>query len=245
MKKLKKPKKSILKYKWFLTAALSVVLLLLGSLVYFSTLSVLTDSDNKRNDFAMADLKAEVVEPDWEDKVEFGPDDEIAKKVQIKNTGTQPIFIRVALLPTLQLPPDKDQDPDEDDPLVLPLPTTGSDALLQLGGTDEEWLDGHDGFYYYLKQLPVGKESEPVLETVTLVKDKIDPSLLAFYEDANLIIDVKVEAIGLTQWAYRDAFWQGATPTTSPLKEVDEKWQELTVVPDAADLAKKQEAKKK
>lgn len=225
MKKKKRTKRGTT-HKGILLIAALVSLLVISSLIYYTTISLLKDHKHKRNDFAFADLSAEVVENDGKGFVapeKLETDQPITKKVQIKNTGGQPIFVRVMLFPTFTKV--------EDDDLTLSLPATfeGDKPILSFQPNEQQnWLFGEDGYFYYLKKIEVGKLSDSVIETVVIHKENFPEDLADEYAEANLAVEVKVEAIGLTQWAYRDAFWQGEIPESGGLKTVDTSLEKLT-----------------
>ena len=51
---------------------------------------------------------------------------------------------------------------------------------------------------------------------------KLSDQLSDQYHDATFVLSLKVEAINCAEFAYRDAWWQGTTPTDQPLKAVDD-----------------------
>lgn len=237
---MKKLKKHLFGHRGWLALGAVVSLCVLGGLIYYTTVSLLKDKDQERNDFAFADLRVEVDEPGWTDLEGFDSEEPIDKEVIIKNTGTQPILVRVMLLPSIL----KEAEEAGEAPLLLPSSYTYEGETTQENSDDKsilkfelnttDWKDGGDGYFYYLDYIPVADpptDRLTLLKTVQLIKENLPEGLRSDYDGARLTIDVKAEAIGLSKWAYQDAFWQGTEPTDSPLadiaktyKEIVEKW---------------------
>ncbi|MBP1042332.1 hypothetical protein I6N95_15030 [Vagococcus sp. BWB3-3] len=195
---------------------------LLGSLVFLSLLVIVNgllgstwalnrNTESKPNDFSVGDVKATLVE-EFTSPTKTEVDQAYTKKVTVKNTGEAPIFIRVLVVP--QILSKKDVTGNQ---LLLPA-TIGTEVQLDLNTTD--WVDGEDGYYYYLKPVDTGKESAQLFSSVTL-SNLVDESA---YDGAKLTIDVKVESINVTKWAYQDAWWNGDAIkwSTGVLKTIDD-----------------------
>lgn len=192
-------------------------ILVILALTYLTTSALLTDKDEKQNAFKVGDLRAQIEET-FDESLPLTVGEAREKEVWIKNTGEQDSLVRVLLLPTME----KDLGVST---LSLPASFTGEQPTLTFE-TNEDWLLGEDGYFYYLKTLSPGEKSSEVLKEVTVNPDHLSEDLKTDYDGAKLTIDVKVEAIGTTEWAYRDAFWQGNEPTQKNLQTVDQKWAE-------------------
>ncbi|MEO1769391.1 hypothetical protein [Candidatus Enterococcus ferrettii] len=195
--------------KLYVALALSGLLLLLGGsyLVY----AAMTATDREENDFRVGQVET-AIEEDFEIRTELPLDFLVKKEVLIKNTGTINQFVRVMVSPQVQAAITGDVQNKQ----VLPL-KIGTDLILE-EMTAADWLDGEDGYYYYIKEAV-----EPKKATSKLFKKvKLSDQLRDRYHDAELIITIKAETVNCTEFAYRDAWWQGNTPTTGPLKAVDD-----------------------
>ncbi len=183
------------------SALLALMLALLGLYLVKGTMSWLRAFDAASNRLSAEDpeLHASAVdifhEPD--DPVE--PNDEIVKKVGATNTGKRDIFVRLMVFPVMT---SKDGQP---------LPASIGKEVHLIGLNNTTWRDGGDGYYYYLKTLgPAGSPtatSDLLFQAVTL-----DPSLSSEYQNADLEIDVRIEAIETMGLSYRTAFWGNQNP---------------------------------
>ena len=198
--------------KFYLFIAVSCLLLLLGGsyLVY----AAMTAEDNKENDFLIGQVETELDEVFNEDIQEIKKNTSVTKTVKVKNTGTINQFIRVMILPEVRT--SIAGDPGNYQILSLKL---GTDLILE-GLDATEWVDGEDGYYYYIKEaLEPGKPTTALFEKIRL-SDQISDQ----YHDATFTISLKVETINCAKHVYRDAWWQGVVPSVNgdPLKIVDE-----------------------
>lgn len=195
----------------YLGLALAALLLLIGGsyLVY----AAMTASDRKENDFQIGQVETKIFEENFEeDLTETVKDQSRTKEVRIQNTGTIKQFVRVMVLPEVRTGIVGDNQNEQ----VLPL-KIGTDIILEEMVT-ADWIDGGDGYYYYIKEAVKPNEFTSYL----FKKVKLSDQLGRQYNQAKLSITLKVEAINCAKFAYRDAWWQGATPTESPLKEVED-----------------------
>ncbi|MDR0847032.1 MAG: hypothetical protein LBN08_05930 [Lactobacillales bacterium] len=83
--------------------------------------------------------------------------------------------------------------------------------------TDDLWLDGGDGYYYYKKALAPGERTEQPLFTHAQLKH-----YNRAFKDATLIVDATQETITTYGYAYRAEWWAGQTPRQGKLKAVDQ-----------------------
>lgn len=204
--------------KVYLLVALSFLLLCIGGgyLVY----AAMTAQDQKENDFLIGQVETKLEEDFNEDITEIRKATSVEKRVTIKNTGTINQFVRVMVLPEVRTTIDGDDENEQ----VLPL-QIGTDLSLEWLDSSK-WIDGGDGYYYYVeKALEPNTSTTALFESVRL-SDKLDKR----YHDADFSISLKVETINCAKYAYRDAWWQGIEPTTagSPLKTVDDALKNMT-----------------
>lgn len=197
----------------YLVVILTCLLLLVGGgyLVY----AAMTDTDRKENDFQVGQVETKIFEEKFDETMtEVTKGATVPKEVRIENVGTIKQFVRVMVLPEVQ-----STVTGETIKQVLPL-KIGTDVELSemdTAGWNADWIDGGDGYYYYQHALDPKARTGYLFKTVKLVNQLEDR-----YHDASLTITLKVETINCAEFAYRDAWWQGVTPTNQPLKAVDD-----------------------
>ncbi|MGG5329945.1 TasA family protein [Enterococcus sp. AZ163] len=187
---------------------MALVLLMIGG-GYF-VYAAMTAQDQKANDFQVGQVETKIEEVFNENIQEVNLDNSIEKDVSIKNTGTINQFVRVMVLPEVR------SFINEDDSYVQILPLIiGKD--LELENMDANWLDGADGYYYY-----IGSEVAPDESTNRLFESiKLSSSLSEQYHESDFSIYLKVETINCEESAFRNAWWQGEIPLEEPLKTID------------------------
>ena len=194
----------------YLGLALICVLLLIGGsyLVY----AAMTATDREENDFRIGQVETRIDEIFDENITEIPIDTSIQKEVRIQNIGTIKQFVRVMVLPEVRTSIVGDAQNEQ----VLPL-AIGTDLVLENMETSD-WLNGGDGYYYYTKEAVAPDQFTSYLFKTVKLSDQLSDR----YNEADLSITLKVESINCAEFAYRDAWWQGTTPTASPLKDVDD-----------------------
>lgn len=105
-------------------------------------------------------------------------DGSVKNDVQIKNDGDIPAYIRVKVVVTWK---------DEHGNVYGAAPAPGTDYTWQIPGTD--WVKGKDGFYYYTKPVPAGKETS-VLLTNCKLRDGVKAP-----DGYKLSVDIHAQAI--------------------------------------------------
>lgn len=207
--------------KWtVLVSALLLSFVIVSVAILGYTYSSEKQSETKNNDFALGDLRTELVEV-FENRVETKIGEKIEKKVLVKNTGETDQFIRVMVIPEV-IKKGKDAEPD----VLLPA-TVGKEVLLldkddKPITDDNYWINGKDGYFYFVRGLNVNKNSKLLFNKVQLVNVNDE------YLNAELSVHLRVESIGTTKWAYRDAWWDGETPISgNSLFSIDKKLQVL------------------
>jgi len=205
---------------------LAVLLVLGGTLAWF------TSADFVRNPLRRAEpaLEFTVVEVD-----EFDPEPEdglYTKRVGAQNVGDIPAFVRLLVLPVFKL---EDGGPQPTLlPAVLgtepgPVPADANVIIEDFNlatwngtaWTGGNWVDGGDGYYYYLNRLDpetstdIDGLNENLFEHLRLV------AMPAGYENATLVIEVKCEALEVKN--YREGWWgiigNTPAPTDPPFSE--------------------------
>lgn len=200
-----KSKKKVVHFLWILPAL--AVLLLIGSVTAYAAMMM---SEEKVNLFQVGNLQTKVKEV-FTEPTTIKPNESVTKEVSVENTGTVDQFVRVMLQPEIRL---------ENGESTRLLPSKiGEEVLLELNLTD--WTLGEDGYYYYLNVLKSGTPNNTTKNLFTEVKLKQDLGLE--YHNATFNLLVKVEAINCAKYAYRDAWWQGSTPSSGALEAIDKK----------------------
>lgn len=132
--------------------------------------------------------------------------DTVTKEAKVKNTGDISMFVRVMVFPTLVA---------SDGKTLLEAQLNNQLVLEDLDTND--WKDGGDGYFYYLKELGPGAETPELFKSV-----KINDNTGGNYEDSRLTITLMAESVETGKWYYRDAWWESAMPSAGPLKDVDD-----------------------
>lgn len=219
-KKLRKSSRSALflskKKVFILLGVVSSTMVFLYSMA--QTYAALTDADQVKNDFKIGNVQAEV-EEEFQPPTILEPDIDYVKKVTVKNTGEQPIFIRVLSIPVFT------KKQTDGSLLLLPIKNQAGEGILTIDYNFVDWTDGNDGYFYYNQKLAEGEISRPLFERVKMNSNTITDD----YIGVNLTFEIKSEAIGITKYGYRDAWWQGKTPTSTPLMTIDAHLKELTI----------------
>lgn len=202
------------KHRLYIPVIFGLLLLLIGGtyLVY----AAMTAQDEKHNYFQVGEVETKLVEV-FDDRItEIAKGVEVEKKVKIENAGTIKQFIRVMVLSEVKGTITGDSDHQQLLPLV-------AGTHLTYNKMSNNWADGGDGYYYYLKAVNPKQETDYLFESVTLADNLADR-----YHNADFSIYLKVEAINCVEFAYRDAWWQGNTPGDGdPLKTIDEALDDL------------------
>lgn len=207
-KKIRKFKK--FKYKKIVLATAVLLISLLAIMGLNAVYAALTDSDKETNDFQIANLKGEITEkftPPTKDKP-IQPGDTYPKEVKVTNASNAPFFVRVLVISEVQAK----------DGTLLPS-EIGKDIKVDL---DKSWIQGEDGFYYYLKKVSEKEETVPVFKTVKLITTYEED-----YEQATMKIALKSETVTSAGDNYRKAWWQGQVPKDKNLKIVDNELQKI------------------
>jgi hypothetical protein len=137
---------------------LALVVLVLGMLTISGSLAWVVRSSEVTNTFTIGEVKAEI---DQSSGV-------------ITNTGTVPVYVRVALMPIWQ---------DGED--VLGLTSEGTYTLV----CNQDWFQAEDGFYYYEKIL------NPKSTTQLVTKCVVNENLGDVYKGKTFTLNMVVSFI--------------------------------------------------
>ena len=133
-------------------AILLVALIFLSSLAIGGTLAyVLTNSSSLTNSFVTADMSCEIVE-DFSNGTE-------KRNVCVKNTGDAPAYIRVKLLPYWY-------DKQEENIVAM-------SAWAPLFTAGNGWVQGQDGYYYYVSPVKPGECTAVLISSISLKQDEV------------------------------------------------------------------------
>jgi hypothetical protein len=217
LKKIKRKNNILSKKQLSLYLSLMITLIMLSFGVY-QTHAALMDKDQKQNDFRIGNVETEIVE-EFDPPAVFEPDTDYVKKAAVKNTGEQAIFVRVLALPMLT------KKQSDGSVLLLPATTGGPTSVLTIDYNLTDWLDGADGYFYYKKKL---NKNETTTNLFTKVRMNA-ATITEEYAGANLTFELKAEGIGISPFAYRDAWWNGQQPTREPLTTIDDLLKDQTL----------------
>lgn len=195
---------------FYMIVILTCLLLLIGGgyLVY----AAMTARDRKENDFRIGQVETKLFEENFdEDMTGVKRNESVPKEVRIENNGTIKQFVRVMVLPEVR----KSVVGDDQNIQLLPL-SIGAGADMELERMDAKWVNGGDGYYYYTDSLAPKARTDYLFRSV-----KLSNQLEDRYNQASFKISLKVETINCAEFAYRDAWWQGITPTDGPLQTID------------------------
>lgn len=174
-----------------------VVRVFIGVFIVISIISVTVlgknfiSSDSIKNKFSLGSIETEITEKFDPQKIWDG--NKTNKKVSIKNTGKSSELIRVSLIPRWV---DENENPWAGDSNLIQLNLNENNlAGLNKDNIDDLWIDGKDGYFYYMSKLESGSVTKELLKSVEIKKDSIQNSLKEKYNGKKVKVDVKVEAI--------------------------------------------------
>ncbi len=154
-----------------------------GSMAYY------TSSSDAANKFIAGDVNIEIKE-EWEHKDSW--DGKIKdKKVKIQNETDTDTLVRVSITPRWIK---EDETPFSGDVSSNTITLNFTENLKDMP-TENYWVKGEDGYYYYLKKLTGNTETTELLSSVSIKEDIVLPEE---YKDKILTVDVKAEAIQAT-----------------------------------------------
>ncbi len=178
--------------KWVNLFLLSLSLLCL-SLVVINTNANIYSRDKKSYPVKEGNLSLALLDPDKNGDGTLTVSTPKNRPIRVKNEGQVNQFVRVMALPIVT----------NSDGVQIQAVTT--ELLKGLNVTD--WKMGEDGYFYYLKKLEAGKETELLFNQVESTTE------------GTLTLKLKVEAITAEGDSFVEAWWL-ETPTTEPLVDI-------------------------
>ncbi|WP_255993646.1 BsaA family SipW-dependent biofilm matrix protein [Clostridium perfringens] len=149
-----------------------VVKVLFGVLAVTSIISITVFGENFisldsiENKFSLGSIETEITEK-FDAPNEWNGSN-INKKVSIKNTGKSSEFIRVSLIPRWV---DENENPWAGDSNIIQLNLNENNlASLDKDNIDDLWINGNDGYFYYMAKLESGSVTKELLKSVEIKK---------------------------------------------------------------------------
>lgn len=190
-----------MKKKILALAAIAICLSIIG----YSTLAFYTSSQKDENVITSGNVKIELEEwADSEKKIPYEdqyPNNEVTgilpgvsttKIVEVKNTGDNPVWIRVDVKKDIQL---KDG-------------TNADVGLMTMDYDLTHWTLWTDGYYYYNERLDAGQTTEPLFASVSF-----DEGMTNEYQNCTAKVEVTAYAVQVANngTTFRDALgWPSA-----------------------------------
>ena len=167
--------------------AIGAVLVLCLSMLIYSTIAYFNTADTARNVITAGDIKIELQETainndgdeilfeQSQERFNVMPGQDVSKIVRVKNTGSNPAYIRVEVQKAIALAADSHGDVDLD--------------LVSLDFDSEKWTLRNDGYYYYNEPLAPGETTAALFRNV-----KFDTGMGNMYQGSSATIKVAAEA---------------------------------------------------
>ena len=187
--------------------AIGAVLVMCLSMLIYSTIAYFNTADTARNVITAGDIKIELQETAIRDGEEIlfeqsqerfnvMPGQDVSKIVRVKNTGSNPAYIRVEVQKAIALAADSHGDVDLD--------------LVSLDFDGDSWRLGSDGFYYYDQPLAPGETTAALFRNV-----KFDTGMGNMYQGSTATIKVSAQATQVKNNG-TDVFSAAGWPDTDP-----------------------------
>ncbi len=169
---------------------LSVSAVILGLSLVGGSLAWFTASDSVENKFKTLNVKAEIVEDfDEENAYQMVPGDTIKKDVDIKVDSSAETFIRVQIEKGWK----NVSDPSKGNNIQLNFSKKGETSVVSKSIEGGKWFE-QDGYLYYIGTVKEGDKLD-LLDSVTFVPTKDSSDADNIYQDKEMQVDVKLEAI--------------------------------------------------
>lgn len=135
------------------------------SVAAYSTIAYFTAEDTATNVITAGNIRIELEETavsengelvPFEDLNGVMPGADVSKIVQVKNTGSQPAYVRIQMEKVITLAEGASGEADVN--------------LLSCDLNEEDWAQ-KDGYYYYKEPLAPGEKTEPLFTKVTFSKE--------------------------------------------------------------------------
>lgn len=166
------------------TRILSIAIILIGlSFIAKGTNAYYTAEETAHNVITSGNIDIEIIEMSetesgefvaFEDAIGAMPGKNISKIVTVKNTGTQPAYIRVKLSQRIILANESIE--------------TGENSSVTCNINTDDWTE-QDGYYYYNEALGAGDETVPLFTEVQFSKDMGNK-----YQNCKVELDVQAYA---------------------------------------------------
>ena len=166
--------------------AIGAVLVLCLSMLIYSTIAYFNTADTARNVITAGDIKIELQETAIRDgeeilfeqsqeRFDVMPGQDVSKIVRVKNTGSNPAYIRVEVQKAIALAADAQGDVDLE--------------LVSLDFDSEKWTLRNDCYYYYNEPLAPGETTAALFRNV-----KFDTGMGNMYQGSTATIKVSAQA---------------------------------------------------
>ncbi len=195
--------------------------LTLGIILLFTTtvasLAYFSSKESKKNKFTIGSISTKINENfDKDSAKDVSPNEEIKKVVSVKNTGKNPVIVRVIINPQW------DEEVDKNGKVTKF--TTSASNQIQLNFSDawkEDWIKDSDGYYYYNKILNPGESTSDLLKSVSL-KNDISQEDRRNFENRSFSVNVSSEAIQVNKDALRKEWNINNTISDATINKLDE-----------------------
>lgn len=187
-----------------------VVRVFIGVFIVISIISVTVlgknfiSSDSIKNKFSLGSIETEITE-NFDAPKEWNGSN-ITKQVSIKNTGKSKELVRVSIIPMWV---DDAGNPWAGDTNLIQLNFNQSNlADINKDDVNNLWINGNDGYYYYVAELESGASTKELLKSVEIKTDSLEQELKEKYNGKKVMVDVNVEAIQPNEKALEEN-WAG------------------------------------
>lgn len=161
-------------------------------------------SDSIKNKFSLGSIETEITE-NFDAPKEWNGSN-ITKQVSIKNTGKSKEIVRVSIIPMWV---DGAGNPWAGDTNLIQLNFNQSNlADINKDDVNNSWVNGNDGYYYYMAELESGASTKELLKSVEIKTDSLEQALKEKYNGKKVMVDVNVEAIQPNEKALEEN-WAG------------------------------------
>lgn len=184
------------------------------------TLASFESYDKVNNEFGVGNIEASIDENGFREVKDWNGSKK-DKIVNIENTGNVDCLVRVAIIPRWK---------DNEEYVLLDTSKVelnfSQDMVGDINKVDlptTKWLDGNDGYYYYMSVVKPNDSTVALLEFVNLKSDSDDSK----YLEKTLSIDVKVEVVQATEigtFQFEDKWLNLSDNTRDILREIVSKY---------------------
>ncbi|MGG7097116.1 BsaA family SipW-dependent biofilm matrix protein [Clostridium sardiniense] len=195
--------------------------LTLGIILLFTTtvasLAYFSSKESKKNKFTIGSISTEINENfDKDSAKDVSRNEEIKKVVSIKNTGKNPVIVRVIINPQW------DEEKDESGKVTKLTTSASNQVQLNFANTwKEDWIKDNDGYYYYNKILNPGESTSDLLKSISL-KNNISQEDIESFKNRSFSVNVSSEAIQVNKEALRKEWNINNTISDKTMDKLDE-----------------------